>query len=322
MKKRPWCRWPHWLSATLLLWGAVLAHATEVACPPPVLPEAQAKADSAAAQDFGMLWHLQRDGRTSYLYGSMHIGRPSWSRPGPALQEALQKVDVLALELDGSDSRTQAALARSSRADKTALPAQLQARLEAQSRAACLPAQALAPMHPMLQLSTLTVLMARWDGLDMAYGQELMLTREAQARGLPIVGLERAEDQMQALIPKDRKALLRSLDEGLRQLEQGRVRPALLRLANAWERGDLGELQRYEQWCDCVQSEEDRAWLRRLNDGRNPQLAAGITSLHRSGLSVLAAVGALHMSGPQALPQLLAAQGFSVQQVHPAPRPN
>jgi len=311
-------------SAALLLWGSAQAQSPGTACPPAVLPLAEAPGEqSAAPQDVGLLWRLQRDGRTSYLYGSMHIGRPAWSRPGPALQEALQKVDVLALELDGSDSRTQAALARSSRADKNAaLPPPMQARLDAQSRAACLPAQSLAPMHPMLQLSTLTVLMARWDGLDMAYGQEIMLTREARARGLPIVGLERAEDQMNALIPKDRQTLLHSVDEGLKQLEQGRVRPAMLRLASAWERGDLGELQRYEQWCDCVQSEADRAWLRRLNDARNPHLAAGIASLHGSGRSVLAAVGALHMSGPQALPRLLAAKGFTIQQLHPVPNPN
>ncbi|MCV2350784.1 TraB/GumN family protein [Paucibacter sp. Y2R2-4] len=307
-------------SAALLLWGSAQAQPPGTACPPPVLPIAEAPGEqSAAPQDVGLLWRLQRDGRSSYLYGSMHIGRPAWARPGPALQKALQEVDVLALELNISDAHTQADLARSKRADRNALPAKLQSRLDAQVSAACLPAKALAALHPMLQLSTLTVLAARWDGLDMAYGQELMLSSQAQARGMPIVGLERADDQMQALFPKDRKSLLRSLDEGLQQLEQNRVRPAVLRLARAWEQGDLGDLQRYEQWCDCVQSEDDRAWLGRLNDGRNPHLAAGIAALHSKGQSVLAAVGALHMSGPQALPKLLSERGFRVEQIHPPP---
>ncbi|MEJ6004992.1 TraB/GumN family protein [Paucibacter sp. AS339] len=303
------------LAAALFLGTVTRA---EPACPPPVLPENEPTA-AAAPVDVGMLWRLTRGGSSSFLYGSMHIGRPSWARPGPALHNALQNVDLLALELDGSDAQTQAALARSSRPSKTPLPASLQARLDAQVRAACLPAQALVGMHPILQLSTLTVLTARWDGLDVAYGQETMLTQVAQSRHLPIAALERAEDQMSALIPKDGKSLRRSLDEGLTQLEQGRVRPAMLRLAQAWEQGDLAELQRYEQWCDCVHSADDRAWLRRLNDDRNPHLAAGIAALHGSGRRVLAAVGALHMSGPKALPKLLAEQGFTVEQLLPPP---
>ncbi len=55
--------------------------------------------------------------------------------------------------------------------------------------------------------------------------------------------------------------------------------------------------------------------MRRLIDGRNPALARAIGTLHDQGRTLLAAVGALHMTGPQALPRLLAEQGFSVQRV-------
>ena len=55
--------------------------------------------------------------------------------------------------------------------------------------------------------------------------------------------------------------------------------------------------------------------MRRLNDERNPALADGIEAQHRRGRRVLAAVGALHMTGPQALPVLLAQRGFKVERV-------
>jgi hypothetical protein len=87
------------------------------------------------------------------------------------------------------------------------------------------------------------------------------------------------------------------------------------RLVAAWERGDLEALEDYPRWCECAHDEAERALLRRLNDERNPHLARGIAELHLRGRRVFAAVGALHMTGPQALPRLLQAQGFSVERV-------
>ena len=55
--------------------------------------------------------------------------------------------------------------------------------------------------------------------------------------------------------------------------------------------------------------------MRKLNDERNPALADGIEAQHRQGKRVFAAVGALHMTGPQALPLLLAQRGFKVERV-------
>ena len=51
---------------------------------------------------------------------------------------------------------------------------------------------------------------------------------------------------------------------------------------------------------------------------RNTALAARIDALHAAGQRLLVAVGALHMSGPEALPRLLAARGFEVKPVLPS----
>ena len=55
--------------------------------------------------------------------------------------------------------------------------------------------------------------------------------------------------------------------------------------------------------------------MRKLNDERNPPLADGIEAQHSQGQRVFAAVGALHMTGPQALPLLMAQRGFQVERV-------
>jgi uncharacterized protein YbaP (TraB family) len=106
------------------------------------------------------------------------------------------------------------------------------------------------------------------------------------------------------------------LVQTLEQLEDGSTRRAIARLARAWERGDLSDLADYERWCECAVSDEDRALLVRINDERNPGLAQRIDALHRDGRKVFAAVGALHMTGPKALPRLLEARGFRVERVN------
>jgi hypothetical protein len=80
----------------------------------------------------------------------------------------------------------------------------------------------------------------------------------------------------------------------------------LRRLLLAWERGDIEDLTAYPRWCECLDTERERAWHRRLNDQRNVVLASRIAALHAAGQRVFAAVGSLHFTGPQALHDLLA----------------
>lgn len=299
-----------------LLLGLLSSYAARADCPPQ--PQAPTAAESAvlapAAPDRGFLWRLRRDGRSSYLYGSLHIGRAAWLFPGPALRQAWAETELLALELDLSDAQTLRTLSQAGRAGAPLSPA-LQRRLDAQARAVCLPPRTLAALHPILQLSTLALFDARRDGFDAGFGQEMVLTALAKQQGRPIVALERAEEQLRALIPADPAEARQLIEQSLTQLERADARGPMLKLALAWASGDLARLQSYEQWCDCVATAADRRWLRRLNDERNPQLAARIAALHAAGKPLLAAVGALHMSGPQALPRLLEGLGFEVERV-------
>lgn len=289
------------------------------ACPPP-LPQPGAEQLAAAERtDRGLMWTLERDGRTSYLYGTIHVGRPEWMRLGPRVREALQASDVLALEIDPTDPGTQAELTGpdGASARPVRLPAALRTRLDRQIAAACLPRGALAALDPALQAVTLSVLEARWSGLDALYAQELALAEQAHQRTMPVVALETAALQKRLLVPASRADTVALIDGTLRQLEAGSGRRSIARLAHAWESGDLATLGRYERWCDCVRTPAERAAMQALNDERNPGLADGVARLHGEGRAVFAAVGALHMTGPNALPRLMAERGFRVQQIVP-----
>lgn len=308
------------LASAVALAGALACGGVAAATPCPPPPQApspqQIEAARAEARDHGLLWRLRKDGRESYLFGTIHVGTLPWSFPGPALRQALARTDVLALELDLADPAVARQLrAASAGANVPALPAALRRRLDAQIAAACLPADALNGLHPVLQVLSLSLWLARADGLDAAYAQELMLAAQARAAGRRIASLESVERQLGLLLPADASQTQALLEQALDQLERERVRPTLRRLATAWADGDLDTLEQYADWCECADTEDQRAWLRRVNDERNEHLADGIDALHAQGGRVFAAVGALHMTGALALPKLLAQRGYTVQRV-------
>lgn len=301
-----------WWLALLFLWvGAALARD----CPSVPQPDAaQLRRLEAEAVNRGPLWRIRRDGHDSYLYGSIHIGRPAWQFPGPLLRDAWSKTELLALELDPGDPQLMQAL----RALPTmALSLRSERRLQAQMLAACIDERALAGLHPLLQLASITSVAGRADGLDPAYAQEMALLARARREGRPVHALESAAEQMAALVPRDTATAQHEFSVGLEQLEKGRLRPLLSRLAQAWERGDMAALTAPEPPCHCPDDEIEQAQLARINDGRNDALARRIAALHGSGKRVLVAVGALHMSGAKALPRLLQAEGFEVEQLWP-----
>ncbi len=318
MKPRRRRHWGMVLLGVLGLALTVTARAqTGAACPPQAQPPSPQQLQAAAAQarDRGLLWRLTRDGRTSYLYGTIHIGRLDWAFPGEQVRAALMASDTLALEIDVGDPQMAARMQPPAGSVVPSLAPALRERLDRQIDAACVPRALLASQHPVMQVLTLMVLAARWQGLDPGYAQEFVLSGIARAAQRRVVSLESPESQMAALIPRDAAGTERAVAQMLAQLEQGDARRVVARLADAWARGDLAEIADYERWCNCATSDEDRAQMQTLNDGRNPALADGIEALHRDGRGVFAAVGALHMTGAKALPTLLQQRGFTVRHV-------
>jgi uncharacterized protein len=288
------------------------------ACPPVTQSPTPAQVQTAmrAARDRGFLWRISKQGRSSYLYGTLHVGKLGWIFAGPRLREAIGATDTLALELDVTDP----ALLNDPPAAATAqleLSPQLRDRLSRQTELACLPGQALQRLNPLMQAVTLTVLSARWEGLDASFAQEIVLANAARVQGRPIISLESAKSQMEVLLPSDPTEARRMLEQALEQLEQGRARPLLRRLAEAWDKGRLTELETYTSWCECADTAEDRSFLRRLNDDRNGPMADRIDAMHADGKRLLVAVGALHMTGEQGLPRLMAARGYRVERLVP-----
>ena len=257
-----------------------VAHAQTAApragCPPVAqIPTQEQIAEGMRnATDRGALWALEKDGRTSYLYGTLHVGQLAWAFPGPNLVKAIQQTQVLAVEVDISAPTLQAEMQTAmATKEPLALTAQEQARLDAQADAACIPRQALAALHPVMQAVTYVSLSGRHDGLDPGFAQEASLIGAAKARQVPVVSLESISDQMKLLVPADAATARQALNRLLEGLESGRTQAELVRTSMAWAHGDMDTLSSLEKLCQCQPTAEDRDFMSRLLDGRNPALA-------------------------------------------------
>lgn len=307
--------------AGTLLAAFTMNLATANCPPPPTVPEPAKLAELAGqAIDRGYLWKIEKSGRTSYLFGTIHVNSLDWMIPGPAVMTALSQVDVLALEIDPLDPAIARALAEPeaiAATPRTLKPA-LRARLDARLAAACVPPATVAKMPALMQIAAAVMMDARSVGLEPSFGSEILLAGMALGLKKAVVSLESVALQMASLSDTDDTEAM--LSTSLQQAENGAARRMLVRLHKAWGDGNVADMENLDKWCECLDTEADRRLLTRLNDDRNPALAAGIAGLHSEGKRVFAAVGTLHMFGAKGLPKLLADMGYKVERVTAPPR--
>jgi uncharacterized protein len=303
-----------WLG-TAPAWAAGSAPVGD-ACPPePELPNRvlMLKAQQQAA-DRGFLWRLSRGGRDSFLYGTLHAGRPEWFALGPQTEAALSRTGVLALEINVTDPAEQSVFREAMQAPPRALPPALAQGLAAAWRAECLPMADLARGAAELHVMQLGAAQAQRRGLFALYGAETVLLMRSLRVQRPVMGLESARTQLSALLARTVADAAVLVGAALAELQRGQTASSIDRLTSVWASGDAQALDSYGEWCDCLNSDTERAAFARLVDARNPGMADAIEQTHAQ-VSVFAAVGMLHVAGPQGLPALLRARGFAVTRV-------
>lgn len=311
------------ITGVTLIFAAQVASAAPLTCPPSarVITPAQLQVIHAQAVDRGMLWRAERNGKPFYLYASMHLGKREWFAPGPALKSALSQSHRLFLELDpfapqGAASVASAAAAPKKKPLYMAASPHWQSSINQLARDACIPEQTLVSMNVFSRLRTLGYAQAQYDGMHRVYSLERMLSNYARSRHMPVIALETTASQALALQPSSAKAAKHMVDTTLTQLLNGTSRRVNLRMATAWEKGDLADLDAYQSWCECASNADEQTMLKHLNDERNIGFAQRLTKEHSAGGPFVVAVGALHMTGENALPKLLAQQGFKLTRLH------
>ena len=281
------------------------------------------QAPPPAPESTALLWRVSNGTHVSYLFGTIHLDLDVERILGPGGHRLLATSRVLYVEMDLSDAHhTQALGVQAARAGmlppgeslqrmmSPALWADLQRMLPGS------PPQTLDRLEPWLAaLSVIQKIAAQHQASPAAPGasrnppMDVMLVRDARARGIPILELDSMQQQLQAFTTMPRPMALEMLGELLESPDTaGRelhgiveaygspgAEKALTKLVATMAR-------RTPMFTDYLLFRRTARWA----DVLDQPLRAG---------GVFVAVGAGHLVGPHGLPELLRARGFSVERV-------
>lgn len=268
-----------------------------------------------------LLWQVAGEGNDVYLLGSVHLLRES-DYPVPlAIAEAYEQADTLVMELDLDDidqAATQqlvqelAHIRDGGSLESLLGPVAFKAASEHAERAQ-ISLDALRHNDPWFAAITVEQIVLQRNGFDPSFGIENHLAAKALVDGKEILGLESMRQQLEILdnlpLPAQRTLLLQALEKSE---ILGRVMDELIR---AWRYGDtayleatlLPEIRANPDLYDALVVRRNEAWLPQIE-----QLLAGSSDY-------LVVVGALHLIGPDGVPEMLRARGKTPLQLRQSP---
>jgi uncharacterized protein YbaP (TraB family) len=281
-------------------------------------------ATSVHADDSGhplTLWEVSGKKNSVYLLGSIHLLR-SEDYPLPtALDDAYEDAEVLIMEIDMDDMDPLAAQAAFTKygvlQDDTTLRDLMGEApyLEAAKAADIIdiPLDMLSKTEPWYAAMTVEIMMLSRIGFNPALGIEMHMLSKAATDGKPIEGFETIEEQIQFLdgmsLQAQREMLLSTLEESAELAE------IMDELIAAWRRGDvafleagmLDELAKHEELNKALVTDRNSRWVTRIED------------LLDDNDDYLIIVGALHLVGPNGVPNHLRRIGYDVHQLSEPP---
>ncbi len=272
----------------------------------------------------GMLWQAQRGQSLIFLYASVHVCDAGCYPFAPAVQQALQISQVLAVELDPErEDISQKISQRGFYPPGQSLrplftPEQYKRLEEVFSSQYNKRLETLLHMRPWLFQTALSIYAAEKVGLDSSLGVDLKLMQQARALKKPIRPLETLDEQLQMLellAAQDPAGQMKQLAE---QFESGLLGIQLSNLVVVWKRGDA---QRLSSMLDALQTDAEKqpAFQNELRL-RNQRMTQRMLQLLQEYRTVMVVVGAAYYFEPGSLLTLLQQQGFEIRRL-PTDRP-
>lgn len=299
--------------------GAALAAVVAFQAAPAFAREAPAPAASLASQDGAgpALWVVRDADSTIYLFGTVHVLRPTTIWRWAPVEEAFDSADEVWLEISNPDD--QAALIpliqqhglSPARPLSSLLTEAEQAELVEAARSIGMTAAQIDVFRPWLAGLTLSISPLVKAGYDPQSGVELALKARALAAGKPVHGLETVDEQVRILAGLPEDAQLAFLRSTLDSYEDATV--DLDRLVEAWSLGDVRTVERYGV---SDMRRESEVIYRALLADRNANWAGQIQRMLDGQGTVFIAVGAAHLAGNDSVQRLLERRGVRVVRAH------
>lgn len=282
---------------------------------PALAQQAAVPAAQPAIQGDGpALWVVRDADSTLYLFGTVHVLRPTTGWSSPRVEAAFDSADEVWFEI--SDPDNQAAVMplvqqyglSPDKPLSSILTGEEVAELDAAARTVGMTAAQLDPMRPWLAGLTLSVAPLVKAGYDPQSGVELVLKARAEAAGKPIKAFETIDKQIRILATMDEPVQLEFIRQTLEDFDD--AVEMLDGMVDAWSRGDVAELDRV-----VVEDMKDTAphVYQAILVDRNTDWANQIETLLQGSGTAFIAVGAAHLAGDDSVQAILRKRGVAVE---------
>ncbi|WBT06157.1 TraB/GumN family protein [Brevundimonas vesicularis] len=295
--------------------GGVALFAAIAGVPADVLAQTAAPAAPAPIQGEGpALWVVKDADSTLYLFGSVHVLRPTTGWASPRVEAAFDSASDIWFEISNPDDQAaiMPLIQQHGLSPETPLSSRLtpeeNAELDAAAQAMGASAAQLQPMKPWLAALSLSVAPLIKAGYDPKSGVELVLKARAEAAGKPIHGFETIDKQIGILAGLPDDVQLVFLRETLKDYENAATK--LDEMVEAWARGDVATLDRVTI---TEMKEASPALYQSVLVDRNTDWANQIQTLLEGSGTAFIAVGAAHLTGDDSVQAILQKRGVTVE---------
>ncbi|WP_292065479.1 TraB/GumN family protein [Brevundimonas sp. UBA7664] len=285
------------------------AQAAEAAPAPAVASRVVPQAEGAGPA----LWVIRDADSTLYLFGTVHVLRPTTAWGSPRVDAAFDSAEQVWFEISNPDDQMaivpliqQHGLSPDRQLSHLVTTGQLTL-LDSAARSIGSNAVQMDVFRPWLAALTLSVAPLTAAGYDPRSGVELTLKARADAAGKPVHGFETIDKQVRILAGMSESEQLAYLASTLESYEGATVE--LDRMVEAWASGDVATLEAVG--VEEMQSESP-ALYRALLVQRNTDWADQIQTLLAGSGTVFIAVGAAHLAGDDSVQEILEDRGVTV----------
>ncbi|SPU54623.1 TraB family [Brevundimonas vesicularis] len=295
--------------------GGVALFAAIAGAPADALAQTAAPAAPAPIQGEGpALWVVKDADSTLYLFGSVHVLRPTTGWASPRVEAAFDSASDIWFEISNPDDQAaiMPLIQQHGLSPETPLSSRLtaeeNAELDAAAQAMGASAAQLQPMKPWLAALSLSVAPLIKAGYYPKSGVELVLKARAEAAGKPIHGFETIDKQIGILAGLPDDVQLVFLRETLKDYENAATK--LDEMVEAWARGDVATLDRVTI---TEMKEASPALYQSVLVDRNTDWANQIQTMLEGSGTAFIAVGAAHLTGGDSVQAILQKRGVTVE---------
>lgn len=293
------------LGLTVTLLASAPADAFAQTAAPAAVPQAQG--------DGPALWVIRDADSTLYLFGTVHVLRPTTAWGSPKVDAAFEASQNVIFEISNPDDQAaiQPLIAQygvsPDRPLSSLLTAEEIAELNEAAESIGATAAQLDPLRPWLVGLTLSVAPLAKAGYDPQSGVEIILKARAQAAGKPVTGFETIDEQVRILATLSEDTQLAFLRATLDSWEDATTE--LDALVEAWATGDVEGIERLG--IDEMRSQSEEIY-QALLVRRNTNWADQIQTLLAGSGTTFIAVGSAHLAGDDSVQEILEDRGVTV----------